>query len=261
MSHINDCPKGRSQHLTRGSLFKNHVAKVYVFDRIRHGTAEEILSRASAAHQLEVPYTKVSKHQWREYFGLHVMSVTAVANYYGLKISELEHHILKKTTYAGGLFESGMLVLRDAALESARQMGHTPERPQGCVLLPPRAVLSLCLSLPAVPAVAATVNALWEYVLAEKLNESTSADWYYACNQHIQIECDRRINKQLLIKSLAQAKKRNLYPYIQHFGHQNCSQAWVSLFTYKGEFPPPRGSFYVEKQDWFDRVSHLSLWR
>jgi hypothetical protein len=246
--------------LTRGTLFKNHVAKVYVFDRIRHGTALEILSRASAACRFESPHTAVSEHQWREYFGLPVMSVTAVANYYGLKISELEHHILKKTTYAGGLFESGMLVLRDAALESARQMGHTPERPQGCVLLPPRAVLSLCLSLPAVPAVAATVNALWEYVLAEKSNESTSVDWHYTCNQHVEIDCER-IKNQLLTKCLAFAKKRKLYPYIQHFGHQNCSKAWASLFTYKGEFPPPRGSFYVERQDWFDRVSHISLWR
>jgi hypothetical protein len=261
MSYTDDCPAGRSQFLTRGSLFKNHAAKVYVFDRIRHGTAQEILSQASAARQLEVPYTKVSKHQWREYFGLPVMSVTAAANYYALNVSELEHHIRKKNTYAGGLFESGMLVLRGAALESARLMGHTAGIQQGLVLLPPRAVLHLCLSLTAVPAVAATVNALWKYVLAEKLNESTSADWYYTCNQHIQIDCARQINKQLLIKCLAQAKKRNLYPYIQHFGHQNCSQSWVSLFTYKGEFPPPRGSFYVERQDWFDRVSHLSLWR
>src|SRR4028118_722365 len=173
MPHTDDCPKGRSQHLTRGSLFKNHVAKVYVFERIRHGTALEILSRASAAHKIEVPYTKVSKHQWREYFGLPVMSVTAVANYYGLKISELEHHILKKTTYAGGLFESGMLVLRDAALESAQRMGHTPEKPQGCVLLPPRAVLSLCLSLSAVPAVAATVTALWADAAADEPTAST----------------------------------------------------------------------------------------
>jgi hypothetical protein len=193
MSYRDDCPAGRSQFLTRGSLFKNHVAKVYVFDHIRHGTALEILSRASAARQLEVPYTKVSKHQWREYFGLPVMSLSAAANYYGLNVSELEHHIRKKNTYAGGLFESGMLVLRGAALESARLMGHTAGIQQGLVLLPPRAVLHLCLSLTAVPAVAATVNALWEYVLAEKLNESTSADWYYTCNQHVQIECDRRI--------------------------------------------------------------------
>jgi hypothetical protein len=260
MSHIDDCPAGRSQHLTRGSLFRNHVAKVYVFDRIRHGTALEILSRASAAHKREVPYTKVSKHQWREYFGLPVMSLSAVANYYGLKVSEIEHHIRKKNTYAGGLFESGMLVLRGAALESARLMGHTPEKQQGFVLLPPRAVLSLCLSLSAVPAVAATVNALWEYVLAEKLNESTSVDWHYTCNQHVEIDCER-IKNQLLTKCLAFAKKRNLYPYIQHFGHQNCSKAWVRLFTYQGEFPPPRGSFYVERQDWFDRVSQISLWR
>ena len=146
MSHRDDCPAGRSQFLTRTALFKNHAAKVYVFDRIRHGKAQEILSQASAACRFKLPHTAVLEHQWREYFGLPVMSVTAVANYYGLKISELEHHILKKTTYAGGLFESGMLVLRDAALESARQMGHTPERLQGCVLLTPRAVLRLCLS-------------------------------------------------------------------------------------------------------------------
>ncbi|HEY9300942.1 MAG TPA: hypothetical protein VIQ31_32165, partial [Phormidium sp.] len=108
MSHIDDCPAGRSQHLTRGVFFKNHVAKVYVFDRIKHGTALEILSRASAACRFESPHTAVSEHQWREYFGLPVMSLSAAANYYGLNVSELEHHIRRKITYAGGLFESGM---------------------------------------------------------------------------------------------------------------------------------------------------------
>jgi hypothetical protein len=33
----------------------------------------------------------------------------------------------QKNTYAGGLFESGMLVLRGTALESAREMGHTAD--------------------------------------------------------------------------------------------------------------------------------------
>jgi hypothetical protein len=69
-----------------------------VFDRIRHGTALEILSRASAACRFESPYTPVSEHQWREYFGLPVMSLTAAANYYDLNEPELEHHIRKKTT-------------------------------------------------------------------------------------------------------------------------------------------------------------------
>jgi hypothetical protein len=76
-------------------------------DCIRHGTALEILSRASAAHKIEVPYTKVSKHQWREYFGLPVMSLSAAAKYYGLKVSEIEHHIRKKNTYAGGCLKAG----------------------------------------------------------------------------------------------------------------------------------------------------------
>jgi hypothetical protein len=53
MTFTDECPKGRSQFLTRASLFKNHAAKVYVFDRIRHGTALEILSRASAACRFE----------------------------------------------------------------------------------------------------------------------------------------------------------------------------------------------------------------
>jgi hypothetical protein len=260
MSQTDDCHARRSQFLTRTSLFKNHAAKVYVFDRIRHGTAQEILSRASAACRFGSPHTEVLEHQWREYFGLPVMSLTAAANYYGLKISDLETQICKKDTYTGGLFESGMLVLRDAALESARQMGHTPERLQSCVLLPPRAVLRLCLSLRGVPAVAATVNALWDYVLAEKLSESTLADWHYTCNQHIEIESSP-IEEQRLTECLKEAKERKLYPYIQHFGRQTCFEAWARLFTYEGEFPPPRGSFYVEKQDWFDRVSHLSLWR
>jgi hypothetical protein len=260
MTLTDDCPKRRSQFLTRGSLFKNHVAKVYVLDRIRHGTALEILSRASAACRFESPHTVVSEHQWREYFGLPVMSLSAVANYYGLNVSELEPHIRKKNTYAGGLFESGMLVLRDAALESARLMGHTVGIQQGFVLLPPRAVLNLCLYLRPVPAVAATVNAFWDYVLAEKLHESTPADGHYTSSQHVEIECSR-IEEQRLIECLAFAKERKLYPYIQHFGRQTCSEAWARLFTYEGEFPPPRGSFYVERQDWFDRVSHISLWR
>src|SRR4028118_2186445 len=135
MPYTDDCPKRRSQHLTRGSLFKNHAAKVYVFDRIKHGTALDILSRASAACRFESPDTAVSEHEWREYFGLPVMSLSAAANYYGLNVSGLEHHIRKKNTYAGGLFESGMLVLRGAALESAREMGHTAGIQQGFVLV------------------------------------------------------------------------------------------------------------------------------
>ncbi|MDP8933790.1 MAG: hypothetical protein M3N42_06515 [Cyanobacteriota bacterium] len=260
MSHIDDCPAGRSQFLTRGSLFKVHAAKVYVLDCITHGTALEILSRASAACRFKSSHTAVLDHQWREYFGLPVMSLSAVAKYYGLKVSELQPHIRKKNTYAGGLFESGMLVLRGAALEFARFMGHTAEIQQSCVLLPPRAVLSLCLSLRPVPAVAATLNAFWDYVLAQKLHESTCADWHYIFSQHVEIEC-KRIEEQRLLQCLAFAKERKLYPYIQHFGHQTCFEAWASLFAYEGEFPPPRGSFYVERQDWFDRVSHISLWR
>src|SRR4028118_1469323 len=120
MSHRDGCPKRRSQFLTRGSLFKIHVAKVYVLDRIKHGTALDILSRASAACRFESSHTAVSEHQWREYFGLPVMSLSAAANYYGLNVSELEHHIRRKITYAGGLFESGMLVLRDAARSEER---------------------------------------------------------------------------------------------------------------------------------------------
>jgi hypothetical protein len=137
------------------------------------------------------------------------MSLSAAANYYGLKVSEIEHHIRKKNTYAGGLFESGMLVLRDAALESARLMGHTAEIQQGCVLLPPRAVLSLCLSLRPVPAVAATVNAFWDYVLAQKLHESSSADWHYTSSQHVEIECER-IEEQRVLECLAKSKRAQI---------------------------------------------------
>jgi hypothetical protein len=98
MSHIDDCPVRRSQHLTRGSLFQNPAAKVYVFDHIRHGMALEILSRASVACRFESPHTAVSDYEWREYFGLPVMSLSAVANYYDLNVSEIEHHIRKKNT-------------------------------------------------------------------------------------------------------------------------------------------------------------------
>jgi hypothetical protein len=186
------------------------------------------------------------------------MSLSAAANYYGLNVSEIEHYIRRKNTYAGGLFESGMLVLRDAALESAREMGHSVGIKQSFVLLPPRAVLRLCLFLPAAPAVVATVKALWEYVLAEELNKSTSADWLYAANQHAAIYCEK-IEEHLLIECLAKAKERNLYPYIQHFGHQTCFEAWESLFAYEGKFPPPRGRFYIERQGWLDEVSDICL--
>jgi hypothetical protein len=106
MTFTDDCPKGRSQFLTRASLFKNHAAKFYVFDRIRHGMAMEILSRASAACRFESPHTEVSEHQWHEYFGLPVMSLTAAANYYGLKKSDLETHICKKDNYTGGCLKA-----------------------------------------------------------------------------------------------------------------------------------------------------------
>lgn len=258
MSHTDDCPAGRSQHLTRESLFRIHAAKVYVFDRIRHDTALEILYKASIAYQKEVPAETVPEHYWCEYFGLPVMPLGAVANYYGIKKSELETHIHKNGSYAGGLFESGMLVLRDAALESARFMGYIVGIKQSFVLLPPRAVLRLSLFLPATPAVVATVNTLWEYVLTEKLNKSTLANWIDTVNQHLAIDCER-IEENLLIECVAEAKERHLYPYIQHFGHQNCFEAWESLFAYESEFPPPRGSFYMEKQRWFDQVSDICL--
>ncbi len=102
------------------------------------------------------------------------------------------------------------------------------------------------------------MNALWEYVLAEKLNNSTPADWLYAANQHAAIYCER-IEEHLLIECLAEAKERNLYPYIQHFGHQTSFEAWESLFAYEGEFPPPRGKFYIERQGWLDEVSDICL--
>ena len=107
MSHTADYPAGRSQFLTRGSLFRIHAAKVYVLDRIKHGTAQEILSRALAACRFESPHTAVSEHQWREYFGLPVMSLSAAASYYGLNVSEIEHHIRKKILMRGGCLKVG----------------------------------------------------------------------------------------------------------------------------------------------------------
>jgi hypothetical protein len=80
MPYADDCPAGRSQFLTRGSLFKIHAAKVYVLDRIKHSTALEILSGASAACRFESSHTAVLDHQWHEYFGLPVMSLSTAAN-------------------------------------------------------------------------------------------------------------------------------------------------------------------------------------
>jgi hypothetical protein len=103
MSHIERLSCGTIAILDARIAFSKSRAKVYVFDHIRHGTALEILSRASAACRFESPHTAVSEHQWREYFGLPVMSLSAAASYYGLKYRRLNTTFAKKILMRGAV--------------------------------------------------------------------------------------------------------------------------------------------------------------
>ena len=258
MTVQNACGNPQSQFLTRGLLFDSHAARIHTFDGITHDKALEILYEATVARQLETSCESLPQHHWGRYFGLPVMSVNDVARYYGLKAKKLKALISAVPSPLEELFESGLLVLRDKALEDACKQLGISSTPSELILLPPQVVLKMCLFLPATPAVVATVDALWNYAVSEELNESTSTDWQKTCCHYRAIHCDR-ISDRELTECLVKAKELNLYPYVQHFGQQDCLKSWLSLFAYEGEFPPVRGDFYIKKQTWADRISDVCL--
>lgn len=258
MTVQNACGDAQPQFLTRESLFTSHAARIHTFDGITHDKALEILYEATVARQLETSCESLPQHHWGKYFGLPVMSVNNVAGYYGLKAKKLKALISGVPSSLEELFESGLLVLRDKALADACEQLGIPSTPSELILLPPQAVLKMCLFLPATATVVATVDALWSYAVGEELSESTPADWEKTCYRYRAIHCDR-ISDRELTECLVKAKELNLYPYVQHFGQQDCLKTWLSLLAYDGEFPPVRGDFYIKKHTWADRISDVCL--
>jgi hypothetical protein len=151
-------------------------------------------------------------------------------------------------------------VLRDNALDEVRSQFDIDPKSKELLLFPPQALLRLCLFLPALPAVTRTFNALWDYVVSKGLDESTIADWEATVHRYCAIHCDRvGADRALADRLKAEAKSLNLYPYIQHFGTQDCLESWFALLAHKGEFPPPRGNYYIRKHLWADRIAEVCL--
>ncbi|MEG4291902.1 hypothetical protein Q5692_24200 [Microcoleus sp. C2C3] len=247
MSQKNDCA-AQPQFLTRESLFDSRAARIHVFDSITHDKAFEILCEVMP-----------DECQWAKYFGLRVMTVNDVAAYYGLKTKHLKHTIGSDGPVLGELIEGGLLVMRDKALEGACSKLNLPPSKE-LLLLPPQAVIRLCLFLPALPAVVRTFNALWDYIVSKGLDESTLSDWESTVYRFTAIHCDRiGADRELAARLKAEAKTLNLYPYVQHFGVQDCLESWFALLAHKGEFPPPRGNYYIRKHQWADRISDVCL--
>ncbi|MEG4842777.1 hypothetical protein [Microcoleus sp. B9-D4] len=119
MTVQNACGNPQPQFLTRESLFTSRAARIHTFNGISHDKAFEILYDATVARQLEKSHEPIPTHQWGEYFKLPVMSVDDVAGYYGLKAKKIKAVIGAVPSHLGELFESGLLVLRDKALEDA----------------------------------------------------------------------------------------------------------------------------------------------
>ena len=225
----------------RGAIFT-------VFDTITHDKAHKILCEVTP-----------DECQWAKYFGLRVMTVNDVAAYYGLKTKHLKQTIGSDGPVLGELIEGGLLVLRDKALEEALLKLNLPQTKE-LLLLPPQAVIRLCLFLPALPAVVRTFNALWDYVVSKGLDESTLSDWESTVYRFTSIHCDRiGADRELADRLKAEAKSLNLYPYIQHFGVQDCLETWFAVLAYKGAVPPPRGNYYIRKHLWADRISDVCL--
>lgn len=248
MTVQNACGNTQPQFLTRETLFDSRASRIHVFDGISHGTALEILRET------------MPEYQWAEYFGLPVMPVNDVAAYYGLKAKKIKSVIGFDNSCLGELIQGGLLVLREQALEEALSQFDTPPQSKELILLPPQAALRLCLVLPVAPAVAATFNTFWDYVVSKGLDESTLADWESTVYRYCAIHCDRiGEDRELAKRLIEESKNLNLYPYVQHFGQQDCLETWFGLLAYKREFPPPRGKFYIKKHTWLDRISDVCL--
>ena len=247
MTVQNACGNPQPQFLTRESLFDSRAARIHVFDSITHDKALEILCEV------------MPECHWARYFGLPVMTTNDVAAYYGLKAKHLKHTIGSDGPVLGELIEGGLLVLRDRALEEALLKLNLPPTKE-LILLPPQALLRLCLFLPALPVVVRTFNALWDYLVSKNVDRTTLSDWESTVYRFTSIHCDRiGADRELADRLKVEAKSLNLYPYIQHFGVQDCLETWFALLAYKGEFPPPRGNYYIRKHLWADRTSEVCL--
>jgi hypothetical protein len=243
----NNCTS-KSQFLTRETLFDSKAARIHVFDNINHSTARYILSGVTP------------RPQWSDYYGLSVLAVNETADYYGLKVKSIKRVISADSSCLGELIEGGLLVLRDKALDEAREQFGVDPKVKELLLFPPQALLRLCLFLPALPSVTRTFNALWDYAVSKGLDETTITDWEATVHRYCAIHCDpigadRTLGDRLKVE----AKNLNLYPYIQHFGVQDCLESWFALLAHKGEFPPPRGNYYIRKHLWADRVAEVCL--
>jgi len=242
------CGNAQPQFLTRETLFDSKASRIHVFDGISHGTARYILSAV------------MPRHQWSEYFGLSVMTVNDVADCYGLKVKNIKHVISADGSCLGELIEGGLLILRDNALDEIRSQFDVDPKVKEFLLFPPQALLRLCLFLPALPAVTRTFNVLWDYAVSKGLDESTITDWESTVYRYCAIHCDRiGADRELADRLKVEAKNLNLYPYVQHFGEQDCLETWFSLLAYKGDFPPPRGNYYIRKHLWADRIAEVCL--
>lgn len=236
------------QFLTRETLFDVKVSRMHVFDNISHGTARYILSAV------------IPKYQWHEYFSLPVATVNDVADCYGLRAKNIKHAISADSSCLGELIEGGLLILRDKALDDIREQFGVDPRVKEILLFPPQALLRLCLFLPALPAVTRAFNALWDYIVSKGLDETTITDWEKTAYRYTAIHCDRiGEDRELADRLKVEAKSLNLYPYVQHFGVQDCLETWFALLAYKGDFPPPRGNYYIRKHLWADRIAEVCL--
>lgn len=234
--------------MTRETLFDSKASRLHVFDGISHGTAHYILSAVRL------------RHQWSEYHGLPVATVDDVADHYGLKTKNIKRVVSSEGSCLGELVEGGLLILRDNALDEIRSQFDVDPKSKELLLFPPQALLRLCLFLPALPAVTRTFNALWDYVVSKNLDETTITDWESTVYRYCAIHCDRIGEDRALADRLKEeAKSLNLYPYVQHFGVQDCLETWFSLLAYRGAFPPPRGNYYVRKHLWADRIAEVCL--
>jgi hypothetical protein len=245
MSQNNSADK---QFLTRETLFDVKASRIHIFNGISHDTAGYILSAL------------MPRHKWSEYYGSPVMTAGEVADYYGLKTKSIRHLLNSDSSCLGELIEGGLLILRDKALDDIRAQFDIDAKVKECLLFPPQALLRLCLFLPALPTVVRTFNALWDYAVSKNLDQSTIADWESTVNRYVAIHCDRiGEDRELADRLKAEAKEHNLYPYIQHFGTQDCLESWFALLAYQGEFPPPRGNYYIRKHLWSDRIAEVCL--
>jgi len=245
MSQNNSADK---QFLTRETLFEVKASRIHVFDGISHDTAGYILSAL------------MPRYKWSEYFGLPVMAVSAVADFYGLKAKNIKRVVGSEGSCLGELIEGGLLILRDNALDEIRSQFEIDPKSNELLLFPPQALLRLCLFLPALPAVTRTFNALWDYAVSKNLDETTISDWEATVYRYTAIHCDKvGADRELADRLKAEAKSLNLYPYIQHFGVQDCLESWFSLLAYKGDFPPPRGNYYIRKHLWADKIAEVCL--